>query len=135
MAKLTPRQKKFIDYYLDHIPYSTLNAYIEVYGDRGSHEKNVKNASQIFNMPAAKEYREQREKEILEEVGCNAVFIGRKLMDMATAAKDDQYYTPSIQVKALDLLQKQLGVQSSKAQIDATLAAAVQFVEDIPNAD
>lgn len=135
MAKLTDKQKRFIDYYLSHFPYNMTEAYIQVYGDKGEKIKNQKQASQVFNMPAVKEYRETREKEILEEIGCNATFIARKLMEMASAQKDDQYYTPTIQTKALDLLQKQLGVQSSKAQIDATLNATVQFIEDIPDAD
>ena len=135
MAKLTDKQKKFVDYYLSHFTYNVMEAYIQVYGDKGEKVKNKKQASQIFNMPAVKEYREAREKEILEEIGCNATFVARKLMEMASAQKDDQYYTPTIQTKALDLLQKQLGVQSSKAQIDATLNATVQFIEDIPDAD
>lgn len=135
MAKLTDKQKRFIDYYLSHFPYNMAEAYVQVYGDKGEKVKNQKQASQIFNMPAVKEYREAREKEILEEIGCNATFVARKLMEMAGAQKDDQYYTPTIQTKALDLLQKQLGVQSSKAQIDATLNATVQFIEDIPDAD
>ena len=56
-----------------------------------------------------------------------------KLMTMAMAEKDDQYYTPAIQTKALDLLQKQLGLQQTKAKIDADVNAVVQFVEDIPD--
>ena len=84
-------------------------------------------------MPACKEYKEQRQKEILEQMNCNAQAIARKLMTMAMAQKDDQYYTPTIQTKALDLLQKQLGIQQTKTKIDADVNAVVQFVEDIPN--
>lgn len=133
MAVLTEKQRMFVDYYLSHFPYDTVAAYVAVYGDKGTREKNVKNASQIFHMPACKEYKEQRQKEILEQMNCNAQAIARKLMSMAMAQKDDQYYTPTIQTKALDLLQKQLGIQQTKTKIDADVNAVVQFVEDIPD--
>lgn len=84
-------------------------------------------------MPACKQYRERRRKEILDEMNVNAQTIAMKLMTMAMAPKDDQYYTPAIQTKALDLLQKQLGIQQQKTKIDAEVNAVVQFVEDIPN--
>lgn len=133
MAVLTQKQRMFVDYYLSHFPYDTVAAYVAVYGDKGTKEKNQKNASQVFHMPACKEYKEQRQKEILEQMNCNAQAIARKLMTMAMAQKDDQYYTPTIQTKALDLLQKQLGIQQTKTKIDADVNAVVQFVEDIPN--
>ena len=133
MAVLTQKQQLFTDYYLSHTPFDAVAAYIAVYGDKGDRIKNQKNASQIFNMPACKQYRERRRKEILDEMNVNAQTIAMKLMTMAMAAKDDQYYTPAIQTKALDLLQKQLGIQQQKTKIDAEVNAVVQFVEDIPN--
>lgn len=136
MGELKPvndKQKAFIQYYLTHQPYHITNAYIATYGDHGDQKRNIKNASQIFNRPEVKAYKEQRQQEILEEAGCNAQAIAMKLVQMAFATKDDQYYTPSIQTKALDLLQKQLGIQQTKQKIDADVTAAVQFVEDIPN--
>ena len=133
MAVLTQKQQLFTDYYLSHTPFDAVAAYVAVYGDKGDRVKNQKNASQIFNMPACKQYRERRRKEILDEMNVNAQAIAMKLMTMAMAPKDDQYYTPTIQTKALDLLQKQLGIQQQKTKIDAEVNAVVQFVEDIPN--
>lgn len=133
MATLTEKQKRFVDYYLSHTPYDAGNAYAAVYGHKGSRAQDVKNASTIFHMPACKQYKEQRQKELLEQINCSAQAIAQKLMEMAMASKDDQYYTPAIQTKALDLLQKQLGLQQQRTQVDASINAAVQFVEDIPN--
>ena len=63
----------------------------------------------------------------------NAQAIAAKLMSVAMAEKDDQYYTPVLQIRALDLLQKQLGIQQTKTKIDAEVNAGVQFVEDVPD--
>ena len=133
MAVLTEKQRMFVDYYLSHFPYDTVAAYIYAYGDKGSNDKNRKNASQIFHMPACEEYRKQRQKEILKEMNYNAQAIAAKLMSVAMAEKDDQYYTPVRQIRALDLLQKQLGIQQTKTKIDAEVNAVVQFVEDVPD--
>jgi hypothetical protein len=38
-----------------------------------------------------------------------------------------------LQIRALDLLQKQLGIQQTKTKIDADVNAVVQFVEDVPS--
>ena len=50
---------------------------------------------------------------------------------MCFAAKDDEYYTPNIQLKALDLLQKQLGVQKQqiKAEVDNAVTINVGIEE------
>ena len=43
-----------------------------------------------------------------------------RLSDIAFADKEDEYYTISAQIKALDLLQKQLGLQHQKIEADIT---------------
>ena len=50
---------------------------------------------------------------------------------MGFAEKGDTVYTPQVQLEALDLLQKQLGVQQSKSTIDANVREQVVIVNDL----
>jgi hypothetical protein len=49
---------------------------------------------------------------------------------MAFADKDDTVYTPAVQQKALDMLQKQLGLQKQKMDIDSTQTINVTVEEE-----
>ena len=131
MKRLTDNQAAFIEYYLSHEPYDVTAAYVAVYGDRGDFRCNQQNASAVYCR--VKDKIAKRQREILQEKGYNPETVALKLINMATAAKDDQYYTPQVQLKALDLLQKQLGLQQTKQKIDAEVNGTIQFIEDIPN--
>jgi hypothetical protein len=65
-------------------------------------------------------------------MGYSAENVARKLIEMGFADKGDTVYTPQVQLKALDLLQKQLGVQQSKSTIDANVREQVVIVNDLP---
>jgi len=54
---------------------------------------------------------------------------------MGLADKDDKVYTPSIQLKALDLLQKQLGIQTNKQNITADINEQVVIINDMEGLD
>lgn len=55
-----------------------------------------------------------------------------KLAEMAFADKDDEIYGPSVQLKALDMIQKQLGLQKQKidANVDQTTTITVTIDEE-----
>ena len=65
-------------------------------------------------------------------MGYSAENVARKLIEMGFAEKGDTVYTPQVQLKVLDLLQKQLGVQQSKSTIDANVREQVVIVNDLP---
>lgn len=58
--------------------------------------------------------------------------LAEKLAEMAFAAKDDEVYTPQIALKAIDQLQKQLGLQKQKidANVDTTQTITVTIEEE-----
>lgn len=132
---LNLKQEAFIERLLSTIPYNLVGAYVAVYGDKGNDLLNRKLASQVLSSPKVKEYKRIREKEIIEEQGCNASVIARKLVQMGLADKDDKVYTPSIQLKALDLLQKQLGIQTNKQNITADINEQVVIINDMEGLD
>lgn len=129
---LQPQQLAFVERLISTLPYDPVAAYIAVYGDKGEPIKNSKNASQVLRNPKVQEYKRIREQEILESLGFGAENVARKLIEMGFAEKGDTVYTPQVQLKALDLLQKQLGVQSSKSTIEANVKEQVVIVNDLP---
>lgn len=133
--ELQPQQLAFVEILLGSLPYDPVGAYIKVYGDKGDARKNSKNASQVLRNPKVQEYKKIRQQEILADMGYSAENVARKLIEMGFAEKGDTVYTPQVQLKALDLLQKQLGVQQSKSTIDANVREQVVIVNDLPEDD
>ena len=133
--KLNAQQQLFVETLLATIPYDTENAYIVAYGSKGDRNTNQKYASQVLRSEKVKEYKKNREQEILEEMGCNPQTIARKLMEIGFADKGDKVYTPAVQLKAIDLLQKQFGLQQSRSTIDANVKEQVMIVNDLPEDD
>ena len=128
---LNPQQMAFVQVLISTLPYDTEAAYVKVYGAKGDRILHQKYASQILRSPRVQEYKRQREKEILESIGFSPQAVARKLVEMGFAEKGDTVYTPQVQLKALDLLQKQLGVQQSKSTIDANVREQVVIVNDL----
>lgn len=128
---LNPQQMAFVQVLISTLPYDTEAAYVKVYGAKGDRALHQKYASQILRSPRVQEYKRQREKEILESIGFSPQAVARKLVEMGFAEKGDTVYTPQVQLKALDLLQKQLGVQQSKSTIDANVREQVVIVNDL----
>lgn len=71
-----------------------------------------------FRKPEIKQYINQLQKEAFEFACINAERVALKLSEIAFADKKDTDYTVSAQLKALDLLQKQLGLQHQKIEAD-----------------
>jgi phage terminase small subunit len=72
----------------------------------------------VFRKPEVKEYIRELQKVAFENACINAERVALRLSDIAFADKDDEYYNISAQLKALDLLQKQLGLQHQKIEAD-----------------
>lgn len=125
-AGLTRKEKAFCDYYaLEN--YSATQAYLKAY----ECEYNTASAAgwKMLKKPHIKEYIEALQKEAYEAACITAEKVGLKLAEMAFAAKDDEYYTASTQLKALDLLQKQLGLQHQKIEADVNTDITITIEE------
>jgi phage terminase small subunit len=119
---LTKKEKAFCEEYVNNGCNSS-RAYATVYGC--SIEDARKRYCKTFRKQEVKEYITQLQKEAFAEACINAERVALKLADIAFAAKDDEIYGVSAQLKALDLLQKQLGLQ--KQQIEADLHTEINI--------
>lgn len=72
----------------------------------------------LLKREGVKEYIAELQKEAFAAACISAERVALKLADIAFAEKEDEKYNASAQLKALDLLQKQLGVQTQKIEAD-----------------
>lgn len=125
-GKLTDKERAFIDTYLTN-GFRKEKAYIEVWGcaESTAHVQAYK----TFKRPEVQEYLEQRKAEIYHGVGIDAEMIMCKLAEIAFSEKEDCYYTAKEKLKALDLLQKQLGLQKQKLEADVNTDIVINIEE------
>jgi phage terminase small subunit len=92
-------------------------AYATVYGC--SYHDAKGRYRKTFKKQEVQDYIKALQQEAFQEACITAERVAIKLADIAFADKEDEIYIPAHQLKALDLLQKQLGLQ--KQHIDADL--------------
>ena len=114
---LNEKQRKFCELYVSN-GYKQGEAYLEAY-DLTDIDSARAGACRILKNQKIREYITQLQKEAFEAQCINAERVATKLAEVAFADKNDQYYTPSNQLKALDLLQKQLGLQNQKIEMSS----------------
>jgi len=112
---LTKKEQAFCEEYIAN-GYNASRAYEKVYCC--PIEDARKRYCKTFRKPEIKEYIATLQKEAFAQASVNAERVALKLTEIAFSNKDDEYYTPSAQLKALDLLQKQLGLQTQKLEAD-----------------
>ena len=108
--KLSAKQLFFVEEYLAN-GYNVADAYRKAYN-----VERANNAGKTFNLPAVQEEIARRLKEKHETLNITADRIMEELATIAFAAKGDKDYNANAKLKALDLLQKQLGLQTQKIQ-------------------
>lgn len=114
---LNEKQRKFCELYVSN-GYKQGEAYLEAY-DLTDIDSARAGACRILKNQKIREYIAQLQKEAFEAQCINAERVATKLAEIAFAQKDDQYYTAPNQLKALDLLQKQLGLQNQKIEMSS----------------
>lgn len=92
--------------------YNAQEAFRKIYADHP-------NSARLMKEPEVKARIDELIHEKYEELHISAERIAEKLAEMAFAAKDDEVYGPSVALKALDMLQKQLGLQTKN--VNATV--------------
>lgn len=115
MTKLTKKEKAFCELYALENENAT-QAYYKAYG--GEYETASKNSWKMLRKPHIREYIDALHKEAFAAACISAEKVAVKLGEIAFAAKDDAYYTAAQQLKALDLLQKQMGLQHQKIEAE-----------------
>lgn len=123
---LTKKEKEFCEEYINN-GCNASRAYQVVYGC--CIEDARKRYCKTFRKPEIKEYIRKLQQEAYEAAFINAERVALKLSDIAFAAKDDEFYTVSAQLKALDLLQKQLGLQKQHIEADVKTDIVINIEE------
>lgn len=113
---MTLKEKNFCEEYVANGGNAS-RAYFAAY-DTASIESARKAYCKVFRKPEVKAYIAALQKEAFEAACINAERVALKLADIAFADKEDEHYNVSAQLKALDLLQKQLGLQKQKVEAD-----------------
>lgn len=113
---LTKKEKAFCEEYVK--VGSATKAYLNAYG--GTYETANATGWRVLKKPGIKEYIAELQKEAFASACINAEKVALKLAEIAFAEKGDENYSASAQLKALDLLQKQLGLQTHKVEADIT---------------
>lgn len=114
---LNEKQRRFCELYVSN-GYKQGEAYLEAY-DLTDMDSARAGACRILKNQKIREYITQLQKEAFEAQCINAERVATKLAEIAFADKSDQYYTAPNQLKALDLLQKQLGLQNQKIEMSS----------------
>lgn len=115
---LTKKEREFCEEYVRNGGNAS-RAWYHAY-DTTSIENARKGYCKTFRKPEVKEYIKALQKEAFEAACINAERVALKLADIAFADKTDEVYCATHQLKALDLLQKQLGLQHQKIEADVS---------------
>ena len=124
---LTKKEKAFCEEYVANGGNAS-RAYFAAY-DTASIENARKGYCKVFKKPEVKEYIRELQKVAFDNACINAERVALRLSEIAFADKDDEYYNISSQLKALDLLQKQLGLQHQKIEADVNTDININIVE------
>lgn len=115
---LTNKEKAFCEEYVRNGGNAS-RAYFYAY-DTSSIENARKAYCKVFRKPEVKEYIAALQKEAFAAACINAEKVALKLSEIAFSDKEDEVYGTTAKLKALDLLQKQLGLQHQKIEADIT---------------
>lgn len=123
---LTKKEKAFCEYYaLENL--SAIKSYEMAYDCVYNTAKSE--GYRMLRKPHIKEYIDALQKEVWDAACITAEKVGMKLAEIAFAEKDDVDYTPNQQLKALDLLGKQLGIQHQKIEADVNTEIEITIGE------
>ena len=120
---LTKKEKAFCEEYVAN-GCNASRAYYFAYDT--TIENARKEYCKVFRKPEVKAYIAELQKEAFERACITAERVALKLADIAFAEKEDEVYNASAQLKALDLIQKQLGLQHQK--VEAEINADINIV-------
>ena len=120
---LTAKQKLFCEEYVSN-GYHLVEAYMKAFGC--SYEVANANQWKLMKKDTIKNYIKEIQTERFEALGMNANRIAKMLTDIAT----DPEASRTEQMKALELLQKQMGLQTQKVEAEVKTTTIQVDLED-----
>lgn len=110
---LNEKQKAVVELYISN-GYNLRAAYEQIYGKKDN--KNPAYPYQMIKLPEVQAYLQQRRKEIYDSLAIDAERIAAELASVAFAPKGDEHYTATAKVQALNILSKNMGLQTQKVE-------------------
>lgn len=120
---INAKQKLFAETYLAN-GFNAVQAYNTVFG--GGQKNKPSYPYTLLKKPEIAEYLEQRRKEIYDSLNIDAMRVMQEIADIAFAPTDEK--TLSAKLKALELLSKNLSLQTQKTENKDIIE--VQLMED-----
>lgn len=123
---LTKKEKAFCEEYVAN-GCNASRAYYFAYDTTPENARKL--YCKVFRKPEVKEYIAALQKEAFEQACISAERVALKLGEIAFAEKGDEIYNTTAQLKALDLIQKQLGLQHQKIEADVNTEITITIEE------
>lgn len=130
-GELNERQRRFCEEYIAN-GFNALDAYNKVYGEKANKAKPSYPYT-LLTYPKIKEYIKKRRQEIYDALNIDAIRIAQELAEMAFASKKDAIYVPSVKLRALELLSKNLGLQTQKIEKSEVIEISLEGEEEENN--
>jgi phage terminase small subunit len=121
---LTAKQKRFCEEYVAN-GYKLVDAYMKAFDC--SQETACANQWKLMKKDAIKDYIREIQHDRFEALGINADKIANELNRIAF---EDPESTKAEKMKAIDLLQKQMGLQTQKVEADIKTTTITVGLED-----
>lgn len=125
-GELTERQKRFCEEYIAN-NFNAAQAYCVAYNKE---KCNGGYPYTLLKTPQVKKYIEERRKEIYDNLHIDAIRIAQELASMAFASKEDEIYVPTVKLRALELLSKNLGLQTQKIESSNVIEVSLEDDEE-----
>lgn len=97
--------------------YNAKQAYLAAYGQDKKISSPESCACRLLQIPEIKAKVAEIRKVRLDALQIDADRVVEKLAEIAFAKKGDEYYNAASQIKALDILSKQFGLQTQKMEV------------------
>lgn len=121
--KLTEKQRAFVEEYLKN-GYDIAQAYKSAYNT-----DKATNAYRTFNSDIVQAEIRRRLSEYWALLDITPEHVLAEIAEVAFAKKGDDFYNANCKLKALELLQKQMGLQSQKIEAELKQNIEINIVE------
>lgn len=129
---LKEQEKQFIMIYISN-GFNATDAYDITHPNVNARESYSSNAYKYRKR--LQPFIEEKMRDKMEALDITAEHILVELAEMGFAPKGDENYCASVKLKALDLLQKQMGLQTKNTNVNAEVTGAVTIIDDYGTTD
>ena len=130
--ELTEQEKQFILIYISN-GFNATDAYDITHPNSNAKKTYASNAYKYRKR--LQPFIEEKMKDKLDALNVTAEHVLMELAEIGFAPKGDPEYCATIKLKALDLIQKQLGLQSKTTNLNAEVTGAVTIIDDYGTTD